>query len=74
MKLFLLTAKESVDYDEFDAVFVRAKDEKAARELASTVGGKWSNGYIFLDPSASNCEVITSKGKSEIILDSFRAG
>ena len=79
MKLYLLTSKVFVDYDDTYAILVRARSETAARDLASksalqdrrrTVGEHLD----FLDPIRSTCEVVTPEGKAEVILQSDRNG
>jgi len=74
MKLFVLYTIEFPDYDEYGGFVIRAKNEQVAREMAAKICGKYSNGHVFLDYTASTCEVITSRGKEETILSSFRAG
>ncbi len=69
-KLFVLKRLNSVGWDEHAGFVVRAKDENEARQLAASAGREdwWSF------PEQTSCEVITTKGQSEIILEDFNAG
>ena len=68
MKLFLLSTND-YDWDEYDAFLIRAKDEAAARAEAVKITEN-----LLWDGDKVSCEVITVKGKAEIIISSFNAG
>ncbi len=63
-----LVSVEKVDYDQYDAFVVRAKDAADAQRLASDKFEKWQlEGGIAV-------EHIPGDGPDEIILGSFNAG
>ena len=80
MKVYLLQERDgnkiSTDigtYDTYDGFVIRAKDEASARKLAmgeefGTHAKDWMSVVIV------SCTEITSEGKEEILLGSFRAG
>ena len=73
MQLFLLKRVNGIDYDECDGFVVRAKDENAARILASAnAGGEGSD--IWMSDTFSTCSAINGRGVAGIILRSFNAG
>ena len=76
MKLFKLYCVEGPGWDCNHGFVVRAKDELAARTLAqSQLADEYGESKEFwLDPKFSTCEVITTKGAAEIILNDFNAG
>jgi len=72
MYLFLLTTKESPDWDSYDAHLVRAKDPQHARKLAQGTHG--DEGPIWENPKLTSCRRIKEEGTPKIIISSFNAG
>lgn len=73
MKLYLITRKGCVTYDEYDAKIIRATSSKAARKLAALeVGGEGKS--VWLQISGSKCQILRENGPQEMILGSFNAG
>jgi hypothetical protein len=72
-KLYLLSSKEPIGWDQSDSFVVRAKSEEEARLLASGSAGAEGK-ERWLNPSRSSCEILSSEGASGIIIDSFNAG
>lgn len=70
MRLFLVRRTDSVDYNEYGAMLVRAKNVAAAKAMVFERSGR--NGGMRDD----NVEVliVTSKGQPGIIIRDFRAG
>ncbi len=72
MSLYLLSLKRTADYDENDAMVVRASSEATARALANEQAS--AEGHIWNDPEKVNCEPLSPKGKAEVILVSCFEG
>lgn len=71
MPLFL-ARRPSADYEENDAVVVRAADEDAARRLAQGVDRR--NAADWLDPTKSTCVPVPEAGPPAVILISNIGG
>jgi hypothetical protein len=80
MALYLVSRTDSVDYDEFDALVIRAKNEKEALKIAtardpySYEQARAEYQRFAADGSNAKVEKIAVTGKSEVILGSFNAG
>lgn len=86
MKLFKLEAIKSIDYDSYDSVLIRAKNEAAARAVAKQyLKGDENHPYnpetkgyakidFWGDKNLSSCDVVTVSGPEETIISSFNAG
>jgi len=66
--IYLISRTDHVDYDEYDAVVVKAKNRKEAVNLARELK------YFPINVKNMRILAIRSKGKSDIILGSFNAG
>lgn len=73
MKLYLLTRKDHVGYDEYDSALIRAKDEASARAIAAEHFTGYC-GYSWSNPDLINCEVVVNRGETGIVISSFNAG
>lgn len=72
MKLYLLSRTDDIDYDQYDAILVRAKNEEEARKLAAEhAGGTPWDGWT---PENIKCEIVSNKGVAEVIIGSYNAG
>ncbi|MGI5404159.1 hypothetical protein ACQEVG_32855 [Streptomyces sp. CA-135486] len=83
MPLYKVSRTDRVDYDEFDAVVVRASNETAALEVAlvQPAGDEvasWNVGRpmrgFMADGSNATVERVVEDGPTEIVLGSFNAG
>ena len=75
MKLWILSRTDYVDYDQYDALVVKANDEDEARKLAEDYAGPYPNAGIWLKAETCTCELLTRRGKkAEVILGSYNAG
>lgn len=76
MKLWKLKRLEDRDdYDVTLELVVRATTEEKARQLAHE--GVLELSYrqgLWLNPAKSSCEVLSARGKSEIVIVDFKAG
>lgn len=78
MALYLITRTDSVDYDEYDSIVVRAANEKAAMKMATEQRDGPHHyaefeGFAW-DGSNLKIEHVDARGKAEVILSSFNAG
>ena len=80
MAIYLISTKDW-RYDCYDAVLVRARSEKAAREYLKSIdfggdesGMRGNRNDLWQDPKRSVCERIDVSGETEIIITSFNAG
>lgn len=79
MPLYEVSRTDSTDYDEYDAVVVRASNETDALNVVLTSPGHWlydgkpMRGFRA-DGSNASVERIVEDGPTEIILGSFNAG
>lgn len=75
MNLYVLRRIAEVNYDEYEGFVVRAVSEEHARALAAE-GINWSKNEraVWLFADKSTCELLTSEGADEVILESFHAG
>lgn len=88
MNLYLITRTDGHDYDEYDALVVRAGDPEAALAMLRRVQPDWHprpghvcgsychNEYSGFEADGSNAKVeeIPLDGKPELIIGSFNAG
>ncbi|MER5501345.1 hypothetical protein ABT096_29650 [Streptomyces sp. NPDC002561] len=83
MALFLVSRTDRTDYDEHDAIVVRAGDEKTALKIATNgteerygVFTYWDADFSGFQRDGSNLAVerLESRGPAGVILKSFRAG
>jgi len=75
MKLWILSRTGHVEYDQYDALVVRANDEDEARKLAEAYAGPYPHIGIWLKAETCTCELLTRRGKeAEVILGSYNAG
>lgn len=76
MKLFKLYCVEDPGWDCNHGFVIRAQDELQARNIAQQqISDEYMESKDFwLNSNFSTCEVITTKGKAEIILNDFHAG
>lgn len=76
MKLWILTRKDSVGYEEYDSFIVLAQDESEARKLAHDQASySFEDWSVWLDTNLCSCEQLTRKGKkAKIILGSYNGG
>jgi hypothetical protein len=76
MRLWILD--RLVDTDKYDVtlgVVVRATTEEKARKLAHEAEGPHTYPKdLWLNPKNSSCEVLSARGKSEVIITDFKAG
>jgi hypothetical protein len=73
MPLYLIERTDDICFDEMVRQLVRAKSQKEARKLASENIGDEGVG-VWLDKSRSTIEIISSKGKSCVIMDHYKNG
>jgi len=73
MMLFLVKRIGNTGYDEYKGFVIRAKNKEEALDIASK---KANCEFVedFTEKNAVTVEKISNSGKSEIVLDSFRAG
>jgi len=81
MKIYLVSRTDGVDYDEYDALVIRAKNPKHALDIASGLdehmsepGWPW---YVYSgmgNRAALTVSEVTSDGKPGVILGSYNAG
>lgn len=78
MKLWILSRTDRVDYDEYDAFVVLAKDEASARKLAAEEDPNptyCDRGYDWADSKHVKCEQISLRtAKAQVLLGSYNAG
>lgn len=83
MALFLVSRTDRTDYDEYDAIVVRAGDEATALKIATNGnqrskmdGSYWDADFVGFQRDGSNLRVeeLSSDGPEGVILKSFRAG
>ncbi|GAA0641461.1 hypothetical protein GCM10009548_02080 [Streptomyces malaysiensis subsp. malaysiensis] len=83
MALYLVSRTDHHDYDEYDAIVVRAGDEATALKIATngeeeTYGDDvyWDADFQGFERDGSNliAERIDVRGPSELVLASFNAG
>lgn len=86
MRLWWLTRKDGVRYDEAGGFVVAAPDEAAARALAQQQGGDETRDYrknwppdimpVWTDPARTNCVELRAEDFDEatVILCDFNAG
>ena len=70
--IYLLERKDAVEYDEYDAKIVRAKNPEEARAVANRHVG--DEGRIWINKKAVSCRRIKPDAVSKEIMASFRAG
>ncbi|MEW1551388.1 hypothetical protein [Streptomyces tsukubensis] len=82
MALFLVSRTDRTDYDEYDAIVVRAGDESTALKIATHGEEKhygesayWSPDFPGFDRDGVNLTVerLESRGPAGLILKSFNA-
>ena len=71
MNLYLIKA-DKCDYDEYDAILVRAESEEEAIKLVSPTG-EWSSDR-FNARQRLTTSVVSVEGPPEVIISSFNAG
>ena len=74
MKLWLLkNLKMAGNYNTMQGIVVRAKDEQAARKMASESVGTHTRDVSsdWLDATATSCEQLSARGKPEVIIIDF---
>ncbi len=70
-KIYLLMAKQSVDYDSYSGHVVIANTEDEARKICPYA----NEGNIWVDKKGSTCvELGKTNNKAGLILSSFHAG
>ncbi|MDX2575924.1 hypothetical protein PV332_10570 [Streptomyces scabiei] len=82
MALFLVSRTDRVDYEEHDAIVVRAGDEATAMKIATNGTDPYGDGEFWdadfngfkRDGSNLTVERLESGGPDGVILKSFRAG
>lgn len=67
MKIYLLTRKDRIGYDEYDSKVVVAKTAKRARDLANEEQG--DEGNVWINPKIVICKQV--KMIEGIVLSSF---
>ena len=72
MKLYLLTRKDDVDWDEYDSKLIRAGNPKSARIMANEDPG--AEGKMWGDATKVTCQQIMQNGPAKVIIQSFNAG
>lgn len=78
MKLYLISRKEEVDWDETAAVVVAASSSHTARRMIK--GGTENRGKHnpWLDPEQTTCKIIADYARADVkegvVLEDFRAG
>jgi hypothetical protein len=73
MKLFLLSRRNGVGYDEYVAHIIRAEDALQARKMAASIAADEGT-ETWLSASAVKVRQISADGPAEILLSSFNAG
>ena len=77
MALYLVTRTDTYDYDEYDALVVRAKDAEEARSIALTdydQGSLFSAKYQGFTPENTKVDAIPAGGESGVVCSSYNAG
>ncbi|WP_432157791.1 MULTISPECIES: hypothetical protein [unclassified Streptomyces] len=83
MALFLVSRTDHTDYDEYEAIVVRAGDEATALKIATNGAEEFYDDYAFWDPDfrgfkrdGSNLTVerLENDGPAGVVIKSFRAG
>ncbi|KKK58729.1 hypothetical protein LCGC14_3041490 [marine sediment metagenome] len=72
MRLYLLTRKDGVGYDEYDSKLIRAGSPKLARLIANEDTG--DEGMMWGDAARVTCQQIMANGPAKVIISSFNAG
>jgi hypothetical protein len=67
MKLYLVKRTDATDYDEYDAIVVRAQSEERAAAIAT-------GNYVGMAPHNIEVTEVPVDGDEDVILDSFNAG
>jgi hypothetical protein len=70
MKIWLLKAKDIVEYDSCDRFVVRAESSRKAREMASV----YACDIRWKDREWASCELVRLEMRPAVILASFKAG
>lgn len=66
--MFLFLLKRKADYNECDAMLIRAKNEEQARAMANSNAAK--EGKVWGNSSPTECIAIFREGNPEILLAS----
>ena len=76
MKLYKIERTDSIDYDEYDALVVRAKDEQQVRDIALGLGEFEKDGHYLGFGIVDNFTIteVTADGEPGVIVSSFNAG
>ena len=71
MPLYLLERLDNIEYEDTEALIVRADSEQSARDMTATLFSI-KRGKTMYDPKILSCELLEEAGKPEIILISYR--
>lgn len=73
MRLWILSVRDVVGYDSYDAFVIRAETEDNARRMAASRAADEGE-YTWLESDNSKCVSLSAEGEERIILGSFNAG
>jgi hypothetical protein len=73
MKLFILKQLTGCDYDEYDAMVIRAESEPEARQIAGTHAGN-EGSYCWQDHERTSCEELIANAAEAFVIGSYNAG
>ncbi|WP_406161033.1 hypothetical protein [Streptomyces canus] len=83
MALFLVSRTDRHDYDEYDAIVVRAGDESTALKIATNGEEERYGDHVYWDAAFSGfqrdgsnlrVEELVSEGPEGVVIKSFHAG
>lgn len=74
MDIWMVTRTDSCDWDEYDAVVVRAESAQAAKRLVLAREDWGGPCYVGFTDANIQARKVPAQGAAEVILASFKAG